>query len=96
MMTSVSSTRGPADYANQMREGRQGELLNDDSMLHECSFDVQVIDTDRAPQVQVHSDQDQCGQTEESSREKLREFLEDRPGFSTACWGGGRRGVSPT
>ena len=45
-MTSVSSTRGPADYANQMREGRQGELLNDDSMLHECSFDVQVIDTD--------------------------------------------------
>ena len=81
MMTSVSSTRGPADYANQMREGRQGELLNDDSMLHECSFDVQVIDTDRAPQVQVHSDQDQCGQTEESSREKLREFLEDRPDF---------------
>ena len=83
MMTSASSARGPADYASRKEEGIQGELLNDDSVLDDCSFDVHVIDSDRAPKVKVHSDKDQCGQTEERSKEKIKEFLEDRPDFKT-------------
>ena len=78
-MTSESSKRGPANYASQRKEGVKGELVNDDG----CDFDVQVIDSDRAPKVQVHSDKNQCGQTEEMSKEKFKEFLADRPDFQT-------------
>ena len=76
-----SSAVGPANYACRREEGG-------DYQRHVCSVcgnssEVNVIDSDRAPAVQLESKVESCGKQDQETREKFREFLEDHPDFRT-------------
>ena len=82
-MTSESSTRGPTNYVCQKQEGNGQNRTKSSRVLSECECHVNVIDSDRAPKVQVRADKEECGETEERSKEKFREFLEEHRDFRT-------------
>ena len=69
-MTSESSG-GPTDYVSRKEEGSGQSSDSDFSASDECRHEVNVIDSDRAHKVQVHSGKEQCGQKEEVSKKSL-------------------------
>ena len=57
-MTGESSTRGPTNYVCQKQEGNGQNGVKTSRVLSECACQVNVIDSDRTPKVQVHADKD--------------------------------------
>ena len=58
MMTSESS-RGPTDYVCRKEEGSGHSSDSDFGANDECRHEVNVIDSNRGPKVQVNSDKEQ-------------------------------------
>ena len=79
MMTRELSPNGPANYASRIEEG-----ANVQSCVHiDEPRSVNVIDSDRAPAVQLQSNVDPCAEQENQSKEKFQEFLENHSDFQT-------------
>ena len=81
-MASAPSGGGPANYAGRVEEGDRGQsfIHEDDAGGKPCR--VNVIDSDRAPGVQLETKVKSCGDQGHRSKEKFREFLESHPDFS--------------
>ena len=69
------SSGGPANYAGQIQGDADVQGIGSD--------EVNVIDSDRAPGVQLQKEVETCDEREKMSKEKFREFLEDHPDFGT-------------
>ena len=72
---SCGSSRGHTDYVCRKEVGTGQSSANDFGATDECRHEVNVIDSDRASEVQVHSDKVQYGPIEEMSEEKFRVFF---------------------
>ena len=82
---SSESSRDPTDYVRRKKEGDRPST-SDSSEIGECRHEVNVIDSDRVPEVQVHSDKRVCGDTEEMSKENLRSFWRTTKIFERFRW----------
>ena len=74
-MVTGESSGGPANYAGQIQGDADVQGIGSD--------EVNVIDSDRAPGVQLQKEVETCDEREKMSKEKFREFLEDHPDFGT-------------
>ena len=76
-MVTGESSGGPANYAGQIPKAKDADVQGIGS------DEVNVIDSDRAPGVQLQKEVETCDEREKMSKEKFREFLEDHPDFGT-------------
>ena len=70
---------------SQEKEG-EGQSRSDSSEIGKCRHEINVIDSDRAPKVQVHSNKREYGDTEERSKENLRSFGRTTKIFEIFRW----------
>ena len=82
VMTGESSG-DPANYASRIQGGASGQRIGCDDKTREVTCRANVIDSDRAPGVQLQSKVEECDEPDQMSKEKFREFLEDHPDFET-------------
>ena len=79
-MADESCCQSPANYACQIEE--DGEVHNGDTIESKSSTgEVNVIDPDLAPGVQLQSEIEECEVQDQRSKEKFAEFLENHPDF---------------